>query len=81
VKCWFQHAATIPNDKLFNGYFSSLNHTASFAQRLTLTNFSPAQHTIIAYTLRDIAGAQAALWVNEDFANAPFCFRKTPPIG
>jgi len=61
------------NAKLFNGYLNSLNptNTPTGTNTITFTNLSPAQtYTIIAYTLRDAAGAQAAYWVNEDFANA-----------
>jgi len=62
-----------PNDKLFNGYLNSQDPTNSptGTNTITFTNLSPANtYTVIAYTLRDIAGAQAAYWVNENYAQA-----------
>lgn len=61
------------DDKLLNGYLNSLDPTnsATGTNSITFTNLSPAQtYTIIAYTVRNTSGAQAAYWVNEDFANA-----------
>jgi hypothetical protein len=64
---------TSGNDMLLNGYLNSLDPTNSptGTNSITFTNLSPSEtYTIIAYTVRDVAGAQAAYWVNEDFANA-----------
>jgi hypothetical protein len=61
------------NDKLFNGYLNSMDPATSptGTNIITFTNLSPANtYTIIAYTLRDIAGAQAAYWINENYAQA-----------
>src|SRR5437773_215968 len=61
------------NDKLFNGYLNSLDPATSSTGTniITFTNLSPAStYTIIAYTLRDTAGAQAAYWVNEGYGQA-----------
>ncbi len=61
------------NDKLFNGYLNSLDPATSSTGTniITFTNLSPADtYTIVAYTLRDTAGAQAAYWINENYAQA-----------
>ncbi len=61
------------NDKLLNGYLNSMDPTNSTTGTniITFTNLSAANtYTVIAYTLRDIAGAQAAYWVNEDYSHA-----------
>ena len=61
------------NDKLLNGYLNSLDPATSSTGTniITFTNLSPAStYTIIAYTLRDTAGAQAAYWINENYAQA-----------
>ena len=61
------------NDKLFNGYLNSLDpaNSPTGTNIITFTNLSPANtYTIIAYTLRDTAGAQAAYWVNENYPQA-----------
>jgi len=61
------------NDKLFNGYLNSQDPTNSTmgTNTITFTNLSPGNtYTVIAYTLRDLAGAQAAYWINEDHAHA-----------
>jgi hypothetical protein len=64
---------TSGNDMLLNGYLNSLDPTNSptGTNSITFTGLSPAQtYTVIAYTVRDTAGPQAAYWVNEDFTNA-----------
>jgi hypothetical protein len=61
------------NDKLFNGFLNSMDPTNSTTGTniITFTNLSPANsYTVIAYTLRDLAGAQAAYWINEDYSHA-----------
>ena len=60
------------NDKLFQGYLNSLaSDTPTGTNTVTFTNLSPtATYTVIAYTLRDLYGEQAAYWINEDYANA-----------
>src|SRR5262245_8075808 len=57
-----------PNAKLLNGYLNSTDPTNSptGTNIITLTNLSVAEtYTIIAYTVRDQSGAQAAYWVND----------------
>jgi hypothetical protein len=64
---------TSGNDKLLNGYLNSTDPTNSptGTNVITFTNLSPSStYTIIAYTLRDISGSQAAYWINEDYAHA-----------
>ncbi len=64
---------TSGNDMLLNGYLNSLDPTNSptGTNSITFTDLSPAQtYTVIAYTIRDTAGPQAAYWINDDFAHA-----------
>ena len=64
---------TSGNDMLLNGYLNSLDPTNSptGTNSITFADLSPTQtYTVIAYTIRDSAGPQAAYWVNEDFTNA-----------
>jgi hypothetical protein len=64
---------TSGNDKLLNGYLNSQDPTNSTmgTNIITFTNLSSAStYSIIAYTVRDQSGAQAAYWVNDDYAHA-----------
>ena len=57
---------------LLNGYLNSLgDRSVGGTNIITFTGLSPTEkYTVIAYTLRDQSGEQAAYWINEGYDTA-----------